>query len=255
MTILVKLYSVLSLFFYPVIFVLILLIISLYIKKLRWLKLIILLAIITLYLLSTGMVTNYFLKKIGGYQTVSEQAIEQHRALILLGGGLDNTEGSLTPTMVAYSRITEAYRIYHLAKEKGIRYTVIISGGDPYGFGTSEASVYGNLLQQLGVLPEDIILEGKSHNTYQNAEFTKKITAKLPFEHYLLVTSGIHMRRSLLYFGYLGIEVIPAISDNPSVGNLWVPSAYNLALMQMIIHEALGMVCMSVYHSLGLNNK
>ena len=255
MSILVQLYAVLSLFFYPVIFVLILLIFALCIKKLRWLKLTVLLIIIVLYLFSTGVVANYFLKKIGGYQPASETIITKHRALILLGGGLDNTGGVMTPTITAYSRLIEVYRIYHTAKQRGIHYTLIISGGDPNHLGTSEALVYGNLLQQLGVLPEDIILEDESLNTYQNAEFTKKIIAKLPFKQYLLVTSGIHMRRSVLYFGYLGIEVIPAISDAPSVGSLWVPSAYNLALMQMMIHETLGMVCMSVYNSLGLNKK
>ena len=255
MSVLVELYAVFSLLFYPVIMVLVLLVFALCIKKLRWLKLTVLLAMIVLYLLSTGVVTNYCLKKIGGYHPVSEKAIEQHRALILLSGGLDSTGGTLAPTMVVYSRIMEAYRIYHTAKQKGVRYTVIISGGDPSRHGASEALVYGNLLQRLGVLPEDIILEDQSYNTYQNAEFTKKIIAKLPFKQYLLVTSGIHMRRSLLYFGYSGIEVIPAISDNPSVGSLWVPSAYNLALMQMVIHETLGMVCMSVYDSLGLNKK
>ena len=92
---------------------------------------------------------------------------------------------------------------------------MIITGGDVKKYGISEAEVYGKILEDMGVKKDDLILEPKSLNTYQNARYTKRITQNLPYKQYLLVTSSIHMERSLLYFNYFNINVVPAISDSP----------------------------------------
>ena len=144
-------------------------------------------------------------------------------------------------------------RSIDIAKKHNIEYKIIVSGGDVKGYGKSEAEVYAKILKESGIPTKDIILENKSLNTYQNAEYTKEIIKNLPYDNYLLVTSGIHMKRSLLYFKSFNINVIPAISDDPKP-LLWIPVSYNLTLMDFAIHEYFSIYRFYLYDFLNIND-
>jgi uncharacterized SAM-binding protein YcdF (DUF218 family) len=63
-------------------------------------------------------------------------------------------------------------------------------------------------------VPEkDVIGEGNSRDTYENALESQKILAKHGWKRYLLVTSAMHMPRSMLVFSKLVPEPIPAPGD------------------------------------------
>ncbi|WP_162896641.1 YdcF family protein [Cysteiniphilum halobium] len=208
-----------------------------------------------LYFSSTGIVSGYFLSGLEKYKPVTESTIMSNNALILLGAGLEKQGSVVQPTILAYSRILEAYRIYHIAHEKGVQYKIIITGGDVRKYGVSEAQVYAKILEDMGVKKDDLILESKSLNTYQNAEYTKDITKKLPYSNYLLVTSSLHMNRSLFYFDQFNIKTIPAISDTSKTKASWTPSPYNLTLISFALHEYLGIFRLHLYDYLNLNKK
>lgn len=248
-----NLYSLIATIFNPLILVFIILVIALFIKRKQVCKVFIVIALILLYLFSTGIVADYFLSDLEKYKPVNYKVINAHKALILLGAGLEKNKSSIQPTILAYSRILEAYRIYNTAKENDIHYKIIITGGDVRKYGTSEAEVYGKTLEDMGVNKDDLILETNSLNTYQNAEYTKKIVQHLPYKQYLLVTSSLHMERSLIYFNRFGINVIPAISDTPKPMANWIPTAYNLVLLSFAIHEYQSILRLYVYDYLNLN--
>lgn len=232
-------YTFITILFTPVILVLITLLIFLFVG---------------FYCLSSGIVANPLLKNLQDYSPISNKQIKPNRAIILLGAGVDKYKSKIGTNILANSRILETLRIYTLAKKANINYKIIISGGDPKSYGQSEAEVYEKVLEQLGVPKKDIILENKSLNTYQNARYVSKIIKKLPYKEYILVTSGIHMKRSILYFEYFGVEVIPAISEKP-VLMMWLPTSYNILLFDLSMHEYSSIFRFYLYDHFGLNNE
>jgi uncharacterized SAM-binding protein YcdF (DUF218 family) len=68
--------------------------------------------------------------------------------------------------------------------------------------GVTEAEIIARELQEIGVPREDVILENKSKNTFQNAQFSAAIIQEQKPDYAVLVTSGFHMKRALKYFDY-----------------------------------------------------
>ncbi|GGG07187.1 hypothetical protein GCM10010995_25900 [Cysteiniphilum litorale] len=250
-----NLYSLIVIMLNPLILVLVMLLLIIFIKRKVLRVFMALIAFMILYLSSTGIVSDYFLSGLEKYKPVTESTIISNDALILLGAGLEKQGSVVQPTLLAYSRILEACRIYQTAHKNGVQYKIIITGGDVRKYGVSEAQVYGRVLEDMGVNKDDLILESKSLNTYQNAEYTKSITKNLPYSNYLLVTSSLHMSRSLLYFDQFAIKAIPAVSDSPKPISSWTPSPYNLMLLSFALHEYLGIFRLHVYDYLDLNKK
>jgi len=77
----------------------------------------------------------------------------------------------------------------------------------------TEAEDYRAEMLRLGIEDSDIVPEGRSLNTFQNAEFTEEILRGQPFDRLFLVTSGLHLRRALLYFGHFGVYPTPCAAD------------------------------------------
>lgn len=122
------------------------------------------------------------------------------------------------------------------------------------------ADVYGAYLQQLGVDKSDLILEKRSQNTWENAQFTAPLITALfkqenaaPSSNILLVTSGFHMRRSLLYFNRFGIRAQAVRADYISTTAAWFPLAYNFLANDIASHEYVGMWRYRVYELMGWN--
>jgi len=92
---------------------------------------------------------------------------------------------------------------------------VILSGGRIgwLGGGSPESEDMATLIKALGVPAEDILQDPASLNTYENAVNVKQILEANDMSRILLVTSALHMPRSLLIFQKLGIEAIAAPTD------------------------------------------
>lgn len=132
--------------------------------------------------------------------------------IVVLGGGhvLEDDAGQrirLGNTTLA--RCTYALQLYRSAG----RCRIVLSGGkvDPSEPGPSLAEVMRDYLVQCGVAEEDLVAEGRSASTYENALFTRELLdSQPPEQRVFLVTSASHMWRSELCFRRLGVEVIPA---------------------------------------------
>ncbi len=175
----------------------------------------------------------------------------------MLGAGTVKSNDTLSPrpTLLAYSRIYETARLYFLCKKTNAQCNIIISGGDALSTGESEASVYQTALNALGIENSNIILEKNSMNTYQNAEFTSAILKKENADAVFLVTSGIHMKRALLYFSNFGMHPTPAVSDYISTRITLVPLGYTFALTDFALHEYTGIARFYIYNYFGLNKR
>lgn len=191
------------------------------------------------------------------YAVSSEPHWEARNAIVLLGMATELVPGSneVEVNSFAYGRIARTAALYQACKRSQAECRVIVSGGDARGYGKPEAAVYANYLAQLGVAEADLLLEDRSMNTWQNAQFTSALLqARRPaFDRVWLVSSTVHLARSTLYFSHFNVNAVPVRADYLSAPVTLVPAGYNFALMDVALHEYLGIWRKRVYDSLGWN--
>ena len=76
-----------------------------------------------------------------------------------------------------------------------------------------EANTMADLLANMGVPRDALILETRSRNTYENAVEVKQMLTALDAARVGLVTSAMHMPRSVAIFAKQGIDVVPLPTD------------------------------------------
>jgi uncharacterized SAM-binding protein YcdF (DUF218 family) len=86
---------------------------------------------------------------------------------------------------------------------------VVFSGGSANLLSNDarEADFAGEVFEGLGVAKSRLMMERRSRNTLENAEFSKALAAPKPGERWLLVTSAYHMPRSIGLFRKAGFPV------------------------------------------------
>lgn len=180
----------------------------------------------------------------------SQQQPDAAQVIVVLGGGSvgsapDGTErGGLMSAGAA--RLLTAAR---LAKQHSL--PVLISGGQVFSDGVSEALVAERILLQLGLPQEQIIVETKARTTKENAAYTAALCHERGYKNVLLLTSALHMPRSMQFFehylGEQGVKVAPYPCDymlNPqgSFNPRWlVPQLQAFDITCMAMHEYIGM--------------
>jgi uncharacterized SAM-binding protein YcdF (DUF218 family) len=147
------------------------------------------------------------------YEPVPMNKVSTYDAGILLTGftSLEKSPHDRVYTNKGADRFLHTVMLYqnnHINK-------IIISGGLGMLRKThaSEAMEVKSLLLLAGIPEAAIIMEDKSRNTYENAQFTKKLLARHPdLKSFVLVTSAFHMRRATGCFKKAGIPhaVFPA---------------------------------------------
>ena len=176
-------------------------------------------------------------------------------AIELLGAGTTRItpDAPLQPSLFAWGRIARAAMLYRDCKMSGQQCLLLVSGGDSQHHGRPEAVVYAEVLLRLGVAPADLQWEPHSMNTWQNAQFSRPLLRAFDPQKLLLVSSGIHLRRSLLYFEHFGLRPQPVRGgDVEAVLSPW-PLAWNMVLCDAALHEYLGIARFRVYNALGWN--
>lgn len=175
--------------------------------------------------------------------------LQKHDIGIILTG---TTNPSKSPKDRVYigtgaDRILHTLMLYRQGKIKKI----IITGGVVSIFGKvkeSEAKQLARILKDAKVPEEDIILETKAKNTYENAQFTAKILKKrFPKQKYLLISSAFHLPRAEGCFLKQGVKVTPFavdfyttdIYESLSFSSL-IPSIDALRRWSVLTHEVAG---------------
>lgn len=177
--------------------------------------------------------------------------------IVLLGGA---TQPALAPRTTVElgeeaDRVIYAARLWH----EGRAPRILVCGGrlDPSDRAQSEAREMAGFLRLFGVPEDAIVLEERSRTTWENGVEARRVLAQLGATRVLLVTSAMHMPRSVGVFRAQGIEVVPAPTDFRLVdlapatslnarlrrALAWtVPSASALAHVDAALHEWLGML-------------
>lgn len=149
----------------------------------------------------------------------------------------------------AADRLIEGIRLYKLGKIKKIVLasdgSIIVDREKNEAVGNPDGMV--RYLNELGVASEDIILEKYANNTRENVTFTKELLGdSLHADNALLITSAVHMKRSLSAFDREGLNLDCYLADTWPDRNgkseSFVPSLNTLAQWQELLHEWIGYV-------------
>jgi uncharacterized SAM-binding protein YcdF (DUF218 family) len=243
----------LPLFVYPLGLAIVLLWVSACLtRKKRTARLLMVFAVLMLWACSTSPVATALARSLEWQYTYPHE-VPQADAIVVLGGG---TEPAISPRVnvelnSAGDRVFAAARLYQDGKAP----LIILSGGniDWMSDGASTpAGQMAEILAFMGIPSSAMILEDTSKNTYENAVNTRAIVEEHGFDSLLLVTSAMHMPRSVKLFEKQGISVIPIPVDYSVVENgeesrslldtLYglLPNAGNLAVTTNALKEYIG---------------
>ena len=207
------------------------------------------LGVLCFYLFTTAPLPNYLLRRLesGQKPVTAAENLAGIRYVVVLSGGLRPNEGVPPTSQLEESsamRVAEGVRLFHLLPDPP---TLIMTGNGPFGdLGDRMAA----LAQSLGVPPDKLLAENQARDTYGNAVGVRDLVKNQPF---LLVTSAVHMPRSLGIFQKLGMKPVPAPGDFRfikfySVAD-YVPAGRNLVTMEIVIHEYLGLAYLNLFPS------
>lgn len=167
-------------------------------------------------------------------------------AIVVLGGSTANGRTNwFEPydSASAIARVDNAALLY-----KAHRAPVIVVSGAALDGGISEAQMMANALKQQGIPDNALILESASYTTYENGVLTIRELKQRNIKRILLVTSALHMPRSMAVFRKLGITVIPApsapqivVPSDPQF-SFWQPNLRVLSASRSIVKEYVGLL-------------
>ncbi|MDB9373774.1 YdcF family protein [Nodularia sphaerocarpa] len=206
--------KLLPLFFYPLGLVSISLIVALVTlwKRPRIAAIAISLALSLLLVCSNAWVSKSLVRSLE-WQHLPSNPVPNAEAIVVLGGATKSAYPPRTTVDLSESgdRVIYAAQLYRQNKAP----IIILSGGriDWRGGGSPESADMADILTSIGIPSEVMIQEPDSLNTYQNAVNVKKILQSRGIGKVLLVTSAMHMPRSLKIFQRQGMDVIAAPTD------------------------------------------
>lgn len=180
------------------------------------------------------------------YPYMAASALPNAETIIVLGGNTANNRKNWFESLESSgtrSRVERAAELYRAAKAPRI----VVSGAALDG-GFSEAQVMARTLENLGVPASAIMLENESLTTRENALYSVKQLQKQGITTALLVTSALHMPRSMATFSKQGVDIIAAPvmpqivrSQDPEF-SLWKPNMRTLQASRSIIKEYVGLI-------------
>ena len=248
----------LPLFIYPLGLASALLALSFFVKKeSRWVRLLVGIALIILWLGSTKWVSVGLVRSLE-WEYLPPADTPNAEVIVVLGGGTAPIEYPRQHIELgaAADRIFYAYWLY----QEGAAPMILLSGGTIPWMVTTEDSPAENMaviLERLGVPKDVVFLETESQNTYENALFSYQILAQLEISQIILVTSAQHMPRAFAVYKKLGLDVVPAPTDYTVTKGDWsrlwepnlatqffnfFPSVGNLSATTNAIKEYLGIM-------------
>ena len=153
-------------------------------------------------------------------------------AVIVFGGGVRN-DGSASKS--TRERTQQAVALYR----QGVARTLILSTG--FVTRVSEAQVMHDLVRSAGIPEDDVLLEERSTNTWENVLCTAEVLRRHGWTRAIVVTSPYHMRRVWLVVrkccSDLTVSYVPA---NPSWFFNGHGLRHRLGQVGAVLHEYVG---------------
>lgn len=238
----------------PLLWVLLLLILAVLLKSMKWGRISLLAALAVLLIFSNPFLANESWRA-WEVDAIPINEVEHHDVAVILTG-VTSYRGDISDrihTSRGADRFLHPLHLYRLGKIDQF----LISGGSGQVLSdhVPEAEQIEKLLLLAGVAEEDIVTEGNSRNTHENAVNTASVLERHPeWQEVLLVTSAFHMRRSAACFQKAGVDADAFSTDfyaserRYTPDELIIPSVVAFSNWHLLIHEVAGFV---VYKLLG----
>ena len=180
--------------------------------------------------------------------------IQHHDIAIVLGGMFEfNSDTDGISIRRQGDRLIQAMTLYKTGKVDKL----LITGDSGYitDHGLHEAIQVKELLLLWGIPENDILTEESSINTHENALNTANLLKQSypHIESYILVTSGIHMKRALACFEHEGLNCTPFSTDlysNQKGNYYWdqyiIPDVGNFTVWNKLFKEMVGYISYAI---------
>ncbi len=132
--------------------------------------------------------------------------------IVVLGGNSVEKGGEYFLDQDSMARTAMALQVY-----KKIKKPVILSGGRVYA-SPSFAQKAGEFLRQAGVSAQDIILEDKARDTFENAFYVKKICDEKKYRKPVIISEASHLKRAVYAFQKNGFQAAGYAASSFSAG-------------------------------------
>lgn len=236
-----KLFSVVT---DPTFWIVVCFVVSILVKKRLWKRITFIAGISLFVILGNGalisLVEQQWVRNV--VKPLPSETVYEY-ALIQGGFGDFNPTTGKSQLFSEAERLIEPIRLYRLGRVRKL----YITGDNTFStFRFPESKqVFIAYLESLGVSANDIILEDVSLNTRQSAQRTKTILGEaFDGKNSLLVTSAIHMKRTIKCYRKAGINPLPFATAVPVPYKLDITNfgfgSYNLYRWSNLIHEWLG---------------
>ncbi|KTD21540.1 membrane protein [Legionella lansingensis] len=208
-----------------------------------------LLVLVLLLIFSTGWLPSTLTHQLEDrYPVIKKVDPDVHWVVVLSGGQSEVRDRPVNTLLSSASlkRLLEGVRLYRQLP----RAKLLLSGGG-YGFETPEAQRLAQIASWFAIPATDMILETTSINTADQAKAIKPLVHE---ERFYLVTSAIHMPRSMKLFLAQGLHPIPAPTDytyfwdDERWRKMFLPNPYNLFYLSIALHELLGTWWSKLHH-------
>ncbi|HAT8178530.1 TPA: hypothetical protein JA361_03435 [Legionella pneumophila] len=199
--------------------------------------------LIVLLAMSTGWLPSYLTYQLESRYSVVKQINPNVKWVVVLGGGQNTGEGMPANdllTSASIKRLVEGVRLFRALPNAKL----LLSGGGSTGE-QGEALLLAELAKWFSIDSEKIVIETVSINTADQARELAAIVHDQPF---YLVTSAIHMPRSMALCQQQGLHPIAAPTDftffwsTDTWVKMVIPNSYNLAYTSIALHEILGKI-------------
>lgn len=241
--------KILNFLLHPLLWVFILMLLALFIRRKKLRRLFLILAPVVLFVFGNGFLVDRFMGQ-WEHDPVPLDAVSHHDYGIVLGGmGSYNENSRRLHFYDGGDRLIQALTLYH----QGLIDTLILSGGTGrlIGKGYRESKYLKDYLLMFGISESDVLIEAESRNTYENARHTVENFYDPQFS-YLLTTSGFHMRRALGCFRQQGMnpDVFPTgpLTNELAKGPAYyvLPTTESFQKWNLLLKEWVGYVVYDV---------
>jgi len=167
--------------------------------------------------------------------------------IVVLGGGMDsevNTVHGGWELNRSGDRFVETLRLALRHPEAKV---LIAAGPAALVAQEPEAVAAQRFFADFGVAADRIIIDDRSRNTEENAQFAKALAGETAGQTWLLVTSAFHMPRSAALFRRAGFDAVPWPTDYLASGAEGVrikpdQSTENVAVSNLALREWAGLL-------------
>lgn len=225
-------------------------------KKQKFAKVLLILAFAILFVGGNRYLANSMAKSLE-WQYPGLGSVQNVDLIVVLGG---STEPGITPRPMtevnaAGDRLLYAAKLYKdYPKAK-----LLLSGGDIDFLDQSDSTPAGDmaaLLELMGVPESAMILQDQSQNAFEDALYSCEMIKAADYKSVVLVTSAMHMPRSVKLFEKQGCIIVPAPTDFTITEISWqktwhpsfeefiinlVPSYSNMSQVTKSLKEYIGM--------------